>query len=157
MLEEFESKAKPVDYTAAEAAVLALNRAGNLNDRAVNRFAIDQNYNNVIAALALLASVSVGAVEPLLTNGRLEGLVVACKASRLSWSTTLMIIRNRRRCAPPARDELEQLRENFETLSLSVAQRTIRFWSARSAVGTPEAAMLRGSKVSAATAAGRLS
>ena len=152
VLEDLESKARPVDYTAAEAAVLALNRAGNLNDSAVNRFAIDQNYNNVIAAVSLLASVSIDAIEPLLANSRLEGLAVACKAARLSWSTTHMIIRNRRRCAPPATQELEQLKENFETLSLSVAQRIIRFWSARSAVGTREAAMLQGSKAAGATA-----
>jgi len=124
---------KPVDYTAAEAAVLALNRAGNLTDSTVNRFAIDGNYKNVTAALSLLSSVSIEAIEPLLRNSRTEGLIVACKAARLSWSTTSMIIRNRPSCPPPPKLELEQGRETFDTLSLSAAQRTIRFWSARTA------------------------
>ena len=94
--------AKRIDYTAAEAAVLALNRAGNLNNSSVNRFAIDKNYQNVTAALSLLASVSIEAIEPLLSNTKLEGLIVTCKAARLSWSTTNMIIRNRPGCVLPS-------------------------------------------------------
>lgn len=132
VVEEIRGKpARPIDYTAAEAAVLALNRAGNLNDHAVNRFAIDENFKNVTAALSLLSAVGIDAIEPLLRNGRLEGLIVACKAARLSWSTTNMIIRNRPDCAAPTKLELQQGKEVFDTLSLSAAQRTIRFWSAR--------------------------
>jgi hypothetical protein len=79
----------------------------------------------------LLGSVSIDAVEPLLKNSKIDGLIVACKASRLSWSTTNMIVRNRPQCAVPTRLELEQGKEVFDTLSLSAAQRTMRFWSAR--------------------------
>ena len=132
VIEEIGVKpAKAIDYSAAEAAVLALNRAGNLNDSAVNRFAIDHNYRNVTAALSLLSSVSIDAIEPLLANSRPDGLIVACKAARLSWSTANMIIRNRPNQPQPTRLELEQGKEVFDALSLSAAQRTIRFWSAR--------------------------
>ena len=96
VIEEIGIKpAKAIDYSAAEAAVLALNRAGNLNDSAVDRFAIDDNYRNVTAALSLLSSVSIEAIEPLPANSRLYGLIVACKAARLDWSTATQIIRNR--------------------------------------------------------------
>jgi hypothetical protein len=78
-------------------------------------------------------------VEPLISNPRPDGLIVACKASRLDWTTTTMIIRNRPNCAPLSRQELEQGKEVFETLSLSGAQRTIRFWSARSSAKKPDA------------------
>ena len=71
------------------------------------------------------------AIEPLIANPRPDGLIVACKASRLNWSTTNMILRNRPHCRPLTRQELEDGREFFEALSLSSAQRTIRFWSAR--------------------------
>jgi uncharacterized protein (DUF2336 family) len=121
----------PVDYTQAEAIVLALNRAGKLGDQTINRFAIQGQYSNVIAALSLLSTVKIEAVEPLIRNPRPDGLIVACRASRLDWSTTVMILRNRPNCAPLSKQELEQGKEVFETLSLSAAQRTIRFWSAR--------------------------
>jgi uncharacterized protein (DUF2336 family) len=132
VIEEIGLKpAKAIDYSAAEAAVQALNRAGNLTDSTVNRFALEHNYRNVTAALSLLASVSIEAIEPLLANSRPEGLIVACKAAKLSWSTANMIVRNRPNCPPPTRLELEQGKEVFDSLSLSAAQRTIRFWSAR--------------------------
>jgi uncharacterized protein (DUF2336 family) len=128
----------PVDYTQSEAIVLALNRAGKLGDQTINRFAIQGEYLNVIAALSLLSTVKIEAVEPLINNPRPDGLIVACRASRLDWSTTLMILRNRPNCVPLTKQELEQGKEVFETLSLSAAQRTIRFWSARSSAKKPD-------------------
>lgn len=128
-----------VDYTQSEATVLALNRAGKLGDQTINRFAIQGEYLNVIAALSLLSTVKIEAVEPLITNPRPDGLIVACRASRLEWSTTVMILRNRPNCVPLAKQELEQGKEVFETLSLSAAQRTIRFWSARSSAKKADA------------------
>jgi uncharacterized protein (DUF2336 family) len=129
----------PVDYTQSEATVLALNRAGKLGDQIINRFAIQGEHANIIAALSLLSTVKIEAIEPLMGNSRPDGLIVACKASRLDWSTTMMILRNRPRCTPLSKSELEQGREMFETLSLSAAQRTIRFWSARSSAKKPDA------------------
>jgi uncharacterized protein (DUF2336 family) len=124
---------KQIDYTGAQNAVVALNRAGKLNDSMVNQFAVGRDYINVVAALSFMSTVKIEAIEPLINSDRLDGLIVACKAARLSWSTTTMIIRNRPGCRPASKQELEQALEAFEALSLSTAQRTIRFWSARSA------------------------
>lgn len=122
---------KVVDYTRAQSAVLALNRAGNLNDSAVNRFALEGEYDNVVAAMSLLASVKTDAIETVLRNPKPDGLIVACRASRLSWSTVTMIIRNRPGMPPVAHEDLEQGKQVFDMLSLSSAQRTMRFWSAQ--------------------------
>jgi Uncharacterised protein conserved in bacteria (DUF2336) len=124
---------KQIDYTGAQNAVVALNRAGKLNDSMVNQFAVGRDYINVVAALSFMSTVKIEAIEPLINSDRLDGLIVACKAARLSWSTTTMIIRNRLGCRPASKQELEQALEAFEALSLSTAQRTLRFWSARSA------------------------
>jgi uncharacterized protein (DUF2336 family) len=124
---------KPMDYTEAENEVVTLNRAGKLNDAMVNQFAAGHEYTNVVAALSFMSAVKIETIEPLINSDRLDGLIVACKAARLSWSTTTMIIRNRPGRRPASKQELEQGLEVFEALSLSSAQRTIRFWSARSA------------------------
>ncbi|MBS0530978.1 MAG: DUF2336 domain-containing protein [Proteobacteria bacterium] len=121
----------PVDYTESEAMAVAMNRAGKLGDQTINRFAIQGEYINLVAALSLLCSVKPEAIEPLIRNPRTDGLIVACKASRLNWSTTTMILRNRPDCPPITKQELEIGKEVFDALSLSAAQRTIRFWSAR--------------------------
>jgi uncharacterized protein (DUF2336 family) len=121
----------PVDYTESEAMVLAMNRAGRLGDQTINRFAIQGEYIHIVAAISLLTSVKTDAIEPLIDNPRPDGLIVACKAARLNWSTTNMILRNRPNCRPATRQEIEEGKEVFDALSLSSAQRTIRFWSAR--------------------------
>src|SRR5437763_4483641 len=122
---------KAIDYTQVQSELVALNRTGKLNDSVVNRFAVRGEYIHVVAALALKADVKVEAIEPLLEPDRVYGLIVACKAARLSWSTTTMIVRNRPNCPPSTDRELEQCVAVFESLLLSVAQWTIRFGSDR--------------------------
>jgi len=122
---------KAVDYTQAQSELVTLNRTGKLNDSIVNRFAVRGEYTHVVAALALKADVKVEAIEPLLEPDRVYGLIVACKAARLTWSTTTMIVRNRPNCPPSTERELEQCVAVFESLLLSVAQWTIRFGSDR--------------------------
>jgi uncharacterized protein (DUF2336 family) len=123
--------ATPIDYTQAQSEVAALNRAGKLNDSMVNRFAVKQAYVKVVAALSFMSEVKIEAIEPLIRSDRLYGLIVACKAARLDWSTTRMIIHNRPGCPPVTQQELEQGLEVFQSLLLSVAQWTIRFGADR--------------------------
>lgn len=114
------------DYAKAHAKIAELNRAGKLNDSSVNRFAIAGEYENVLAALSLLLEVPIEVVVPLLEGTELDGLIVACRAARLNWSTTAMIIRNRPDCPPITEPELERGQIVFKTFSLSAAQGTIR-------------------------------
>jgi uncharacterized protein (DUF2336 family) len=141
---------KAIDYTRAQSEVVALNRTGKLNDSIVNRFAVRGEYTHVVAALALKADVKVEAIEPLLEPDRVYGLIVACKAARVTWSTTTMIVRNRPNCPPSTDRELEQCVAVFESLLLSVAQWTIRFGSDRilAKKNEPAAAPTAGKKVS---------
>lgn len=121
---------KPIDYTEAKRKVVELNRMGKLNDQSVNRFAVQDEYNNVVAALSVLTDVAIPAVERLIANAQLDGLIVACKAARLNWATTTMIIHNRPGRAPASKQQLERGQEMFNALALSTAQQTIRIWSA---------------------------
>jgi uncharacterized protein (DUF2336 family) len=120
-----------VDYTQALSEAVALNRAGKLNDQSVNRFAVRGEYVNVVAALAFMTDLKAEAIEPLIESDRLYALIVACKAARLDWSTTRQIVCNRPGCPPVTKRELEQGREIFDGLLLSIAQYTIRFGSDR--------------------------
>ncbi len=122
---------KAINYARAQNEVVALNRAGKLNDSTVNQFAVGCEYTYVVAALSFMSDVKIEAIEPLIKSDRLYGLIVACKAARLSWSTTTMIIRNRPGCPPVTQQVLEQGLEVFESLLLSIAQWTIRFGADR--------------------------
>jgi uncharacterized protein (DUF2336 family) len=117
------------DYTQALNAVAALGRAGKLNDSVVNRFAVNGDYVNVLAALSLKADVKIEVIEPFLESDRLYALIVTCRAARLDWATARMIINNRPGCPPVTQRELEQGRAIFDGLLLSIAQWTVRFAS----------------------------
>ena len=88
---------EPIDYSEAKSRVLALSHAGQLSDRTVNRFAVHGQRTNLVAALSLLAEVAIEVIEPLLRESDCYGLVVACRASRLNWQTTLAVIESRSR------------------------------------------------------------
>jgi hypothetical protein len=125
------TRPRKIDYSLAQSQVVALSRSGKLNDSTVNRFAVRGEYINVVAALSSLIDVKIEAIEPLIESDRLYGLIVACKAARLNWSTTRMIIHNRPHCPPATQREYDQGRAVFETLLLSVSQWTIRFGADR--------------------------
>jgi hypothetical protein len=118
----------PVDYSAALAKMVELSRKGGLNDRSVNGFAVKRENEDVVAALSFLSGAPIEVIVPVIKATELDGLIVACKAARLNWSTTTMIIRHRPGCPAVANGELEQDMAAFDALSLSVAQRTIRLW-----------------------------
>jgi uncharacterized protein (DUF2336 family) len=120
---------KPVDYSEPRSRMIALNRAGKLNDSTLNKFAVECDYVSVVAALSFLSAVPIEAIEPLIGSDRLDDLIVACKASRLNWSTAAMIIRNRPGCAFVSKRQFEQSLQVFDALTLSAAQRTIKLWS----------------------------
>jgi uncharacterized protein (DUF2336 family) len=119
---------KPIDYSGAKSTVLALNNAGKLNDSSVNRFAVREERANLIAALSLLSDAAIETIETLADPC---GLIVACRASRLNWTTTLAVIRYRCGVQAIPSEDIEHRKEAFEALPLSVAQRTIRFGSVR--------------------------
>ena len=114
------------DLAEARAAVIALNKTGKLGDSSVNRFAIRREYPNVIAALSLLSGASVDIIAPLMEEEGGNGLIIACRGSRLNWQTTQAVLNNRR-VPPLPKEHLEQAREMFEMLYVSSAQYTIRF------------------------------
>ncbi len=127
LAEEFgQTRPDSAQYCAAEHYILTLNRNGKLTDSVVNRFAIENQTANIIVAIAVYCSVKSETIEPPMVSVRTEGLVVACKAAGLSWQTTLNILSNRFPGVAPS-----QSRAAFDSLSLAVAQRTIRFWAAR--------------------------
>jgi uncharacterized protein (DUF2336 family) len=117
---------EPVVYSEAYARIVALNNSGKLKDSVINRFAMRREATNVIASLSVLSGAPIEAIEPLMEEKSCDGLIVACRASRLDWQTALAIIRSR---SVPQLTEQERAlaKEKFEKLYLSTAQQTIRF------------------------------
>ncbi|MHB0767490.1 DUF2336 domain-containing protein [Bradyrhizobium sp. 5.13L] len=113
-------------YASARPEIVALNRIGKLNDSTVNRFAIRGETANLFTALSVLSGAPIGIVEHVMTDDDCEGLVMACRASRLNWQTTLAILSNRggKRLSFAERERAQHI---FETLLLSTSQWTVRW------------------------------
>ena len=121
---------EPTDYSESKSRALALSHAGQLNNSAVNRFAVHGQRTNLVAALSLLADAAIETIAPLFEEADSYGLIVACRASRLDWQTTLAVINSRSHAKRLTQEEIEEGKELFDALFLSIAQRTIRFGSA---------------------------
>ncbi|MBR0735481.1 DUF2336 domain-containing protein [Bradyrhizobium liaoningense] len=113
-------------YASARPEIVALNRIGKLNDSTVNRFAIRGETANLFTALSVLSGTPIEIVEHVMTDDDCEGLVMACRASRLNWQTTLAILSNRRGTRLSIA-ERERAQHMFETLLLSTSQWTVRW------------------------------
>jgi hypothetical protein len=113
-------------YASARPEIVALNRIGKLNDSAVNRFAIRGETANLFTALSVLSGTPIEIVEHVMADDDCEGLVMACRASRLNWQTTLAILSNRSG-ARLSFTERERAQHIFETLLLSTSQWTVRW------------------------------
>jgi uncharacterized protein (DUF2336 family) len=115
-----------IDYTEAKPNIIALSRAGKLNDSTVNRFAIRGETANLIASLSVLSGAPIEIIECVMAKADCEGLVMACRASRLNWQTTLAILNNR---GTPAlgRADRERAQQLFEAQYLSTSQWMVRW------------------------------
>jgi hypothetical protein len=126
------------DYASARPEIVALNRIGKLNDSTVNRFAIRGETANLLTALSVLSGTPIEIVEHVMHDEDCEGLVMACRASRLNWATTLAILNNRNgtRLSFAQRERAQLI---FETLLLSTSQWTVRWGeiAARAGNGGP--------------------
>jgi hypothetical protein len=115
-----------IDYTEARSEIAALARIGKLNDSTVNRFAIRGERASLIVSLSVLSGAPVDIVARVIADPGYEGLVMACRASRLNWQTTLAILGNRGVGQLSSGDRV-RAQELFETQYLSTSQWMVRW------------------------------
>lgn len=123
--------AAPRDYRKAHEHVLAMRDKGQLDETAVLRFANAKQYEETVAALAVLSGAPIDIIKPLMKAPVPEGLLFPCKAADLKWATVKAILLNRIANHSISDRDLEQCKTNFITLSKATAQRTLRFWAVR--------------------------
>lgn len=121
----------PRDFKHAIARIELLKERGQLSDKQIVSFARTQQHEEVVAALASLATVSVELVAPVMRSSRSDGLMVICRAAGLPWPTTKVIVENRILKRLMSEDELAVAEQEYSQLSQSSAQRTLRFWKIR--------------------------
>jgi uncharacterized protein (DUF2336 family) len=118
---------KPRDFVRADGIVLQLNQQGKLNEAVLVKFIEGRQYEEMTATLALFCGCPSQLIERMLKNVRHEGLVMACKAAKLSWQTTSLLLQARFSQHSISEVELTAAKDSFLELSQASAQRTLRF------------------------------
>jgi uncharacterized protein (DUF2336 family) len=123
------------DFAPAQHAVLALHRAGGLNESALLGFAKAYKYEESVAALSAMTGVKIATLDRLITGERYDPILIAGKAVGLEWATVRALILLRlgpNRVASPA--DIESARVNFGRLMPATAERVVGFWKTRPTV-----------------------
>jgi len=85
------------------------------------------------ATIALFCATNAETIEALLKNVNPEGLIVACKAAKISWHTVQLILQSRFSHHSLSKQELDDAKNAFFELSQDTAQRTMRFMTVQAA------------------------
>jgi uncharacterized protein (DUF2336 family) len=119
------------DFRNAQHAVLALQKAGKLNERQLADFATSEKFEETAAALSMLCAVRIDVVERLMTGDQADPVLILCKAAGFDWSTAQSVMSVCGSGKKPSRQALGEANANFDLLSQSAAQRVVRFWQAK--------------------------
>lgn len=115
----------------AQETVGMMHRHGTLNEGTLVQFAVSEQYDLVVAALPLLCSVPFELIDRLIHGGRIDALLVPCKAAGLDWATVRVILKMKCAGRSVSDHELEQAELEYAKLSTATAQRVLRFWQVR--------------------------
>jgi uncharacterized protein (DUF2336 family) len=122
---------RPRNFQGAKALVDVMRDKGQLDEARIVKFARAGHLEEVVAALASLASTSIEIIKPLMQSTRDEGLLIPCKVAGFDWSTVSEVIELKSPMNPVQRSERSKLREEYEKLAKPNAQRILRFWQVR--------------------------
>lgn len=124
----------PRDFSHAQQLIRSIRKRGELNETTLLEFANARKYEETVAALAELSSVSIQTIAAVMRSERNDGILIPCRAVGLQWSTVSTILNTRiaHHCIPDY--ELDQVKADYLILSRKSAQRTLRFWQVRERV-----------------------
>ena len=120
------------DFVPAQRTILALHRAGELNEAAVLGFAKAYKYEEAVAALSAMSGVKIATLDRLIAGDRYDPILIVGKTIGLEWATVRALILLRlgpSRVASPA--DIESARVNFARLMPSTAERVVGFWQTK--------------------------
>ncbi len=114
-------------YAAAQVVVKSLDRAKRLGAAKLDEFAQAGRFEEIVAALAIMADTPADVVERMVKDGKAETILVLARAVDLPWETTRNIIalaaKHYRRFA----GDIDQSMRAFQRLRPGTAQQIVDF------------------------------
>ncbi len=120
---------------AAQRHCITLKQGNELTESRIVTFAEEKKYEEAVAAISLLSNLKFYYLENMMHGQRLGGLTLVCKSLGFNMGTmtalwNLVAARN-----GATRDEVQNARKDFLSVSRDVAQRVVRFWQVRQSAG----------------------
>lgn len=131
---EAEAITRTPEYAMAQVLVESLNHAGLLNAAKLEEFAAAGRFEEIVAALALLAGMPPEAVERSVKHTRAESLLVLARAIGLPWETTRSILLLAGQRYRRSADDINRCIASFQRLNPVTAQQILEFQRIRSPV-----------------------
>jgi uncharacterized protein (DUF2336 family) len=129
VIQEVEAESR--DFNRAHEYIQTMQRKNQLTEAKLCDFARLRKYEEMVAALALMSSARIDLIERLMRTIQYGGLLVACKAADLKWTTVHDILTHRFPHHPIASLDLDQAMADYAKLTRSTAQRLVGFWQAQ--------------------------
>src|SRR5690242_13090 len=120
------------DFTEARRFVAKLKEHGALSESTLAQFARQKKYEETVVVLAELCHSTFDVIRPLMQSLRDDGLVVACRAAKLSWETTAVVLECRYSTGSVGAAELTRAKSHFNDTTIEHARRMLSFWQVRS-------------------------
>jgi uncharacterized protein (DUF2336 family) len=132
------------NYAQAMELVSALAEQNNLNEKELRNFANSRAMGETVCTIGFMAGLSVSTVERLFTGAEIDLILVVGKSEGWSWETLKALIELRKSNESEAH-KLVRVKETYEQLSRSTAQRVMHFLKVREATQkkTDEAVAMR--------------
>ena len=136
---EIETKAltQTQAYAAAQVLVETLHRVGRLNIAKLEEFTSDGRFEEIVAALALMANMPSDLVERAVNDTHTEALLMLAKAVGISWETTKSILTLAATKYCRSTTDVEKCMAAFERLKQPVARQILDFHRRRGTFGAP--------------------
>ena len=119
------------NYATARPYIEALNRFGGLTGERLKTFARQDQFDEVVIALSLMADLSVGHIERAFVHQQADHLLVIAKAIGLSWETTKAILVMRAPNENKTDPEIGRHYASFMKLQQSTAVSALQFYRLR--------------------------
>lgn len=123
------------NYDDAKRTVLLLKDTGRLTENAILTFAKQGKLEETVAGLSATCGVPLDLMDRLSRSGRVDALLVPCKAAGFSWTTVRCILEV---CGghPLSEHDARDAAAELDKLSTATAARVLRFWQVRQTAAT---------------------
>jgi len=119
------------DYAAAKRLVIVMQKQGGVAVPNLLQFAKAGKLEEMVVTLSLLTGVPVEIIDRFLDDPIDDPILLLCKAIDLDWPTALAVLGAKLGTGEVHDSRAENADRKYRKLSISSAQRVLRFWQAR--------------------------